>query len=224
MIVHIQSNNEPIIDFALMAERHCGTNFLNKYVTQTYHIPNNLSFGHKHFFGFNDEYISNNSRNTLFIGIVRNPYDWIMAMHKIPWHMRKYDGHPNPIDTLEKLLCNKIRNFWDKKETNHDRHISKNRLYKNIFELREDKNNYLINKLPTITYNYILLNYEILYKNIKLFTDTINNNFRINSAHIDNNFIPNIYNIPNIKILNIINNNLIWNTENKLGYNKNYIL
>jgi len=218
MIIYFHSNNKPIKNFAIMAERHCGTKFITKYIIETYSIPNNESFGYKHFFGFNNEYIENNSANTLVIGIVRNPYNWIMAMNKKPWHMREYDGHPDPIDTLEKLLHNEIRNFWKKKETNNDKHILENRRYKNIFELREDKHNYLINILPKIVQNYILVNYETLYENIRLFTSSINKYFDIRESHKDNKFIPNEYIIPDIETLNIINNQLVWTTENKLGY------
>jgi hypothetical protein len=217
-MIFLQSNNQKITNFALMAERHCGTKFLAKYMEQTYSISRNLSFGHKHFFGFNDDYILHNSKNTLFIGIVRNPYTWIMSMNKQPWHMRESDGHPDPIDTLEKLLNNKIRSFWEKKETNNDRHIKENRLYNNIFELREDKHNYLINRLPKLARNYILINYETLCQNIELFTSDINKNFSIESSHRDNVFVPNKYTIPNITVLNFINEQLIWTTENKLGY------
>lgn len=224
MIIYIQSNNEPILDFALMAERHCGTNFINQYITEVYNIPNNLSFGHKHFFGFNNEYIANNSKNTLFIGIVRNPYDWIKAMFKEPYHWNKYAGHPDPPNTILKLITDPIRHFYNKQELNIDNHIIENRPYKNIFELREIKNNYLLHTIKNFANNYLLINYEIIYSDIKKFTSTINTKFNINPSHRDNEFTPTKYSIADQNILNIINDNLNWDLENSLNYYQKFTI
>lgn len=218
MIILSQSSHNPIKDFTIMAERHCGTNFIEKYMNKVYGLKNNTEYGPKHFFGFNDKYILDHSDNTIIIGIVRNPYDWLMAMYNKPWHMRKCDGHPNPMDTLEKLLTKKIRNFWKNKEMSYDRHIKEHRLYKDIFELREDKHNYLLETLPKLAKNYILINYETLCNNIKLFTDNLNQNFSIKINHLDNSFIQKKYTIPDETTLNTINAKLIWKTENILGY------
>jgi hypothetical protein len=227
-MLKIKSNNLPINNFTIYAERHCGTNFLAKYIPLVYNSPiKGISglqvtwdYGWKHWFGFEDEKIINNGQNTLFIGIVRNPYDWIAALKRMPHHLRSWNGkmNENPYKDMNDFLSSEVVSFHQDKEIIHDHHMNEYRRYKNIFELRETKNTYLYNQMPSIAQNYILINYEILHKDISRFIMSINDNFNILfKEFLHNEFDKRPYGLDNDTI-KLINSNLNWNTENSLGY------
>jgi hypothetical protein len=228
-MLKIKSNNLLIKNFTIYAERHSGTNFLEKYISQTFHdLPITWDYGWKHWFGFFNKKIIDKGTNTLFIGIVRDPYDWLMALRRMPHHLRGWDGrmdHNPYMDDMD-FLNSKIESYHQGLELKYgckygsDHHFYENRRYKDIFELRETKNRYLIDKMPEIASNYILVNYEIFNKDINKFVITLNSNFNLKFK----NFIPNINNKKSYPVsaqsLTIINNNLNWHTENILGYEK----
>lgn len=226
-MLYIKSNLLPINNFTIYAERHCGTNFLEEYISSSFLFENSplpviWDYGHKHWFGFDNDIISSIGQKTLFIGIIRDPYNWLISMKRMPHHLRNWNGkmHENPFVDIHDFLTSEIESYHHGTEILKDHHIYEHRRYKNIFELREVKNNYLINTMPTIAENYILINYELLHSNIYKFIETVNNNFSISF----NKFIPNDiskrdYGI-NQDYLGLINDNLCWETENKLGYKK----
>lgn len=226
-MLKIKSNNCPIYNFTIYGERHSGTNFLAKYIPSVYNhytdnspLPITWDYGWKHWFGFNNSQIESKGENTLFIGIVRNPYDWLYALKRMPHHLRRWNGKmdENPYVDMKDFLSSEIESYHQGKELLHDHHMLENRRYKNIFELRETKNQYLYTTMTSIASNYILINYEVLYKNISQFVMCLNDNFNIRfKEFVHNNFDKKSYGIDSSD-LQIINNNLNWDTENKLGY------
>ena len=60
--------------------------------------------------------------------------------------------------------------------------------YKNIFELRKLKNDYLINIMPTKVDNYVLINYEDLLYNMEITLNTIKQQF--NLVQTNTGFVP----------------------------------
>lgn len=161
-----------IKDFTILGERCSGTNFLELVVTQNFKIPLVYNHGWKHFFGFAD--YSKNSESTLFIGIIRDPYEWINSFYRTPWHVPKH------------ILTNKhtflTSRFWSsRKETTstpesdeimYDRHLTLGRRYMNVIECRSAKLNFLVNDMPTHVDNYILIKYEDL---ISKYVETLTN-------------------------------------------------
>lgn len=216
MIISISSKSL-IRNFTIFGERHSGTNFLQSVITKAYNLDITWDYGWKHFFGFtNKEIIKAN--HTLFIGITRNPYDWIMAMKKIPHHIPSENQA-----SLEKLLtkqwysidANGDEMLFDRNYLNHQR-------YKDIFELRSFKNKYLIYTMPKICKNYILLRYEDLLHDINSIMQIISNIFRLKIE----NYEPKIKNknpyvIP-INIEYMISERIDWKTEYLLMYNKKH--
>lgn len=229
-MIKIKSNNLPIYNFTIYAERHCGTNFLAQYIPKLYDSPNigipNLQvvwdYGWKHWFGFSDKKILTEGQHTLFIGIVRDPYDWLMAFKRMPHHLRNWNGRmdQNPFKDDLDFFTSEIESYHQGKEIIADHHIQKSRRYHNIFELRETKNRYLFDTMPQISHNYILINYEILNTNIESLIITLNNNFNL----IFKQFIPNPTNKKPYHVdtstRSLINSSLNWDTEKQLGYNK----
>lgn len=220
-MIKITYNNKKIINYTIYAERHCGTNFLEKYIAKNYNdLPITWDFGFKHFFGYKNSQIIK-SDNTLFIGIVRNPYDWLFAMKKQPHLLRRWhlNSKHYPYSSIYDFLQAEIESYWYGKEVLEDRHMIYGRRYKNIFELRNTKNDYLLNTMPSIAQNYILINYEILYTNFKYFLDQLNHYFNLDLKEFtDNNFDKKNYNNFNKKNIELINNNLNWNIENAINY------
>lgn len=98
------SDNE-LTKFAVFGERNSGT----KYLIST--LNKNTNLAHTYEYGFKHWYIKNfqprgrpngttdneclkpldggDSDNTIFIFIVRNPYDWCASMYKRPYHMKR---------------------------------------------------------------------------------------------------------------------------------------
>lgn len=153
--------------FTIFGERCSGTNYLHELMILNFDIEIVWSFGWKHFFGFND---LNNSDDVLFIGIVRNLPDWINSLyrekHHLPFEL---------IEDLDTFLNNTFYSvecrYYDNSEILQDRNIETNERYKNIFELRHIKNEFLIKKMPKLVKNYCLITYDDLVEN---FNDVMN--------------------------------------------------
>lgn len=213
-MLYINNKNYNITNFTIYGERHCGTKLLHDLINRNFQLPLTWKYGFKHWYGFCDNSILEQADNTLFIGIVRNPYDWIMAMKKIPYHLKI-----NKYRSMEDLLFKEWCSFDDEdKEIIHDRNYITGNRYKNIFDMRSHKLNYLINYMPFLVNKYILIRYEDLILDMDNFILTISKFYRL---HRYEKYLPRSYNngyaIPK-NILSIINDNLDWSVENKLGY------
>lgn len=115
----------------------------------------NRTYGHKHFFGFND---FNNSDDILFIGIIRNLPDYINSLYRDKHHL------PEELtNSIDSFLNNEFYSINPKKiEIMNDRNIETYNRYKNIFEMRHIKNKFLVETMPKSVKNYILITYDDL--------------------------------------------------------------
>lgn len=210
-----------IHNFTIYGERHSGTKFLKRTIENKLNIPVIWDFGWKHFFGHYNQLISNYGNNTLFLGIVRNPYDWIMAMHKKAYHIpNSISENFNTLVSSEWIsVDNKGKEKTDQFGNFEDRNFHNNQRYKNIFELRKIKNEYLYYTMPDICANYCLINYEQLIDNFHKVLAIISSKFSLpiskKGLKIHNY---NQYNISDESIKNLITSNISWDIENKLGY------
>ena len=68
----------------IYGERCSGTNYLEELLLLNFEVEIIWDYGWKHFFGFND---LNNSDDVLFIGIIRNIYDWINSFFREKHHL-----------------------------------------------------------------------------------------------------------------------------------------
>ena len=73
--------------FTIYGERCSGTNFLEELITNNFNITITWKYGWKHFFGFYNFKKTQEENETLFIGIVRNPIDWLYSFHTNPHHI-----------------------------------------------------------------------------------------------------------------------------------------
>ena len=141
----------------LYGERCSGTNYLEKIITLNFDVTITWEYGWKHFFGFNN---LSNSDDTLFIGIVRDPCEWINSLYKNPYHLSK-----KQCSSINNFLYDEVISYMDESESEiiiKDRNIYNNQNYKNIMELRSFKLKYLIEDMPRNVKNYILIQHESL--------------------------------------------------------------
>lgn len=121
--------------FTIYGERCSGTNYLENLILANFDVEITWQYGWKHFFGFND---LSNSDDCLFVGIVRNPYDFINSFfrekHHLPFKLRE-----NKYNFLNNEFYSFVDNYGNTDETKEimkDRNIYSGERYKNIFQMR----------------------------------------------------------------------------------------
>jgi hypothetical protein len=145
----------------IYGERCSGTNYLEKLIELNFNVKITWEYGWKHFFGFNN---LNNSDNTLFIGITKNPYDWINSFYREQYHL------PNHFKNMNSFLNNEFYSVHahdTNEEVMTDRSMYTKERYKNIFDMRHSKLKFLIEDMPSLVKNYILIRNEDLVYDFK---------------------------------------------------------
>jgi hypothetical protein len=184
-----------ITKFAILGERCSGTNFLEESISKNFSIDYTTQYGNKHFFCYNNY---NNSDDTLFLGIIRNPIYWInsfsVELHHVPeinrnniqnFLFNEFYSVENEVNTNQPIsdtgifkLANKF--YTHKYKLNmRDLNYTTGQKYKNIFELRKVKNNFLMNDMNKKVKNYLLINYEDLLYNFNNVLQIISNKFNL---------------------------------------------
>lgn len=221
-MIQLYQTSSYIERFTIYGERHSGTNFLEQCIKQTFGLDITYFYGFKHWFGFTKpEIIRHHAKYPiLFIGIVRNPYQWLQAFYNAPHHV------PN---------CNSVRfssfltNEWYSQDSNYqeilqDRNFTTMpnlRRYKNIFELRKEKNKYLFETMPIIAQNYVLFSYDSFIKNQKNYLNILQHRFflkRVGDPPVVMDKPKYLISRPEIK--DLIDNNIDWSAEEPLGFFK----
>jgi hypothetical protein len=144
----------------IYGERCSGTNYLEALLTTNYDVDVCWKYGWKHFFGFHN---LKNSDDTLFIGIIRNPYDWINSLYRDKYHLPSVNT-----SSVDSFLNNEFYSIMDDGcELMHDRNLYTKERYKNIFDMRHTKNKFLIEDMPKLVKNYLLITHESLLYDFK---------------------------------------------------------
>ena len=204
--------------FTILGERCSGTNFARVTISENLNLDITWEYGWKHYFGKNN---FNNSDDTLFMGIIRNPIDWLDSFYKNPHEI------PDENKPLYNFLLNK---FYNKSIENYN--VFQTDLqneYSNIFEMRKLKNNFLMNKMQTLVKNYILISYEELTSNTEKVLNNIKDKFNLTfkKSTIEKITYYKIFkDIPFVRkpvtlsddIIQFIKHNLDSEQEEKLGY------
>lgn len=213
------TNHNKIDNFTIYGERHSGTKLLKRTVQKSFGVPAVWNYGWKHFFGPYNERIISCGKNTLFLGIVRDPYDWTMAMFKKPYHVPHYITKD-----IESFLFSEWLSVGNdgKEKTDYDgniedRNYKNGERFKNIFELRQIKNEYLYSGIPIDT-NYFLLSYEELTSDVNKVLSEISQIFNLNiKKHPPKIHERNSYPVDD-SIKKYLKDNISWGIENKMGY------
>jgi hypothetical protein len=159
-----------ITKFTIYGERCSGTNYLEKLIKLNFkNCSLTWKYGWKHFFGFQEEELKN-SKNTLFICIIRDPVDWANSFYREMWHLPlKYKKNLMETERMNEFLYDDFWSFYDhgknldvSKEIMEDRHIYTKKRYKNILELRYTKLKFMMEDLPKKVDHTIFIRYEDL--------------------------------------------------------------
>lgn len=197
--------------YTIYGERCSGTNYLEELMLANFDVELTWEYGWKHFFGFKD---LSNTDEVLFIGIIRNLCDWINSLYREKHHLK-----PELTKDVDSFLNNSFYSFDENNnEIMEDRHIETKKRYKNIFELRQVKNNFLLEKMPILVKNYCVITYDSLLNNFVNIMNKIKNcglvvkngiNFPVNVYHYKKST-----NIIYKKKINIIEDEIILNKAN----------
>uniref|UniRef100_A0A6C0D094 Sulfotransferase domain-containing protein n=1 Tax=viral metagenome TaxID=1070528 RepID=A0A6C0D094_9ZZZZ len=146
--------------FTIFGERCSGTNFLEELVFLNFDTELTWDYGFKHFFGFDS---FEGSEDTLFICIVRHAFTWINSLRSNPHHLI-----PGMLKDTQTFLSHRVVSLDESgKLIRSDHHIETRKPYKNLYELRRVKNDFLIHRLPQLVKNYIFFRYEDLCDNFQ---------------------------------------------------------
>jgi hypothetical protein len=208
-----------INNFTIIGERHTGTNWLESIVKSNFELPVTWEYGWKHWMGFNDDRISE-SRNTLFLCTTRNPHDWIYSFTREPHHIPTQ----NKLNTDTFLFNEWISIYNNKpppllnKEIKEDRNMHTGERYKNIFELRKVKTEY-INSFKNINPNSIVVKYEDMYNNYQEVFSKISIITGITPKNESLSIKTKTYHISD-SLIKKINDNICWEAESKQNYSR----
>jgi hypothetical protein len=168
-----------VTKFTIYGERCSGTNYLEQLIIANLEISVTWQYGYKHFFGFSD---LKNSDDTLFFGIVRSPVAWLDSFIKNPYHI------PQQNKNIKSFLLDKFYSVNDKNEViKEDLNYTNKQVYKNIYELRFVKNDFLLNIMPKLVKNYVFINYEYIKAEPFDFLEAIRIQFNLKKRN--NNYV-----------------------------------
>jgi len=146
--------------FTILGERCSGTTFIR------YAIEWNLGLEYyptcgKHFFGHdNCIFDTDKMKETLVICVVRGPVEWIDSyfkrLHHVAPHNKRsiYNFLNNEFYTVHEVEPLKGQERMD------DRHIWTKDRYRNIFEMRKVKHEFMLRELPQLVPHSMVLRYE----------------------------------------------------------------
>lgn len=227
-----------IKDFYIYGERCSGTNYTMGVFKDVTGLPNKSTFerphhyGWKHFF-YHPRFTENiksgtsyeSNKNTyysndiLFVCIVRDPYDWLHSLFRKRIHL--------PVELSKNMEDFLLKEYWstervsvnDKPETENlnDRNYGGER-FKNIFEARKEKCNYLFHVVPKLVKNYVFVNYTEFLKDRTAFMKTVCDDFNLNYNENYPTIRNTSYPVENKEIKMIIDDNLDWTLENQMGF------
>ena len=164
--------------FTIYGERCSGTNFIERAIIKNFKINITWEYDFKHFFGHYKFEEKEKYDDTLFIGIIRGPYEWMSSLyrthHHIPYQNRK-DWYS--------FINNEFYSIDNGQEKMEDRNMNNNQRYKDIFELRYYKNKFLIEEMKKKVNNYILLRYEDFADRYQLSMNFLQEKFNLNRLH-----------------------------------------
>jgi hypothetical protein len=178
-----------VVNFTIYGERSSGTVFLEEAITKNFNLPVIWYYDWKHFFGMYD-FDTDNANvteegnaidNTIFIGIVRDPVAWLNSFSKnlqyVPACNRELTHFLN--NPFYSAVGEGEQEEVIQEDVNY---ITKER-FKNIFELRKLKNDFLMNVVRTKVKNYVLIRYEDLLNNYDNTLDQIKNAYNLVKTH-----------------------------------------
>lgn len=174
-------NNKQLTKFTIFGERNSGTKYLYQYLSNLILLKFTNEYGFKHWYikdeqprGIPNTTTDNecftplsDSDDTLFVVIVRNPFDWVGSMFYKPFYIPNANKdvlYEFATQKYESYLKKKIPIVW-KPNRNHKRKYFMEEA-DNIIQLRNMKNNHFASLQRKVKHFY-LIRQETLEKDIQ---------------------------------------------------------
>lgn len=189
--------------FTILGERCSGTHFLQHAILQNFHLS--YIKGEKHFFG-NREFREKGhteglslhekqmyerdcipANELLTICIVRDPVEWMDSFYK-----RKHHVPPENREPIDRFLSCEFYSIYEEppkkdKEIMEDRNWQTKERYRDLFELRKLKCQYLCDTTKHTTGRYFFLRYEDLRDHYDTTLEAIQTQFQLRRKCADSN-------------------------------------
>jgi len=146
----------------MLGERNTGTHFLQ--FSLLFNFDLKYSQHTRHFFGHDDEkdFPQETLDTMIYFCIVREPVEWIDSLFKRLHHIP-----PENKKNIDAFINNEWYSIYEMGENNgkeimEDRNMFTGERYKNIFEMRKTKNDYMLNHVKSKVKHYYFVRYEDL--------------------------------------------------------------
>jgi hypothetical protein len=162
LIPFVQRNNE-VKKFKLLGERCSGTYYVQRLIERNLDIPHTDELGHKHFWSTKK---NGYPEDVLLVFLVRDPYTWSQSFFDKKWHMPE---HMLKMD-FTTFVSSEIYSVKDSaipqiagvvgSEILADRDFYSGKRHENLFKLRANKLDFMLNIFPDMAPNMIVMRYE----------------------------------------------------------------
>lgn len=170
---------KPLKYFTILGERCSGTTFIEYAIKWNFNLKYYPIYN-KHFFGHdNSVFDTEKMKETLIICVTREPVEWVDSFFKRLHHVA-----PQNKKSIYNFLNNEFYSIYEiepnkGKEIIEDRNIITKERYRNIFELRRIKNNFILETLPTLAENIQVICYENIRENYELSLEKLRLKFNL---------------------------------------------
>ena len=165
--------------FTILGERCSGTTFVRYAIAWNLGLEYYETCG-KHFFGHDASvFETEKMKQTLVVCVVRGAVEWLDSYFKRLHHVTHqnkrsiYNFLNNEFYTIKELDPHKGEEWPE------DRHLITKERYRNIFEMRKTKADFLMHTLPKLTPHTVILRYEELRENYVAVLDRVRHQFRL---------------------------------------------
>jgi hypothetical protein len=172
-------SKKPITSFTILGERNSGTHFLQYAMFFNYDID--YSQHTRHFFGHDDakDFPEEFMDTMIYFCMVREPVEWIDSLFKRLHHIP-----PENKTSIDAFMNNEWYSIYEKgdekgQEIMEDRNMISRERYKNIFEMRKIKNDYLMKQVKEKVKHYYFIRYEDLLNDYENTLNKIGTKFRL---------------------------------------------
>lgn len=165
--------------FTIIGERCSGTTFVEYAIKWNFKLEYYRIFD-KHFFGHdNSIFDTEKIKETLVIYVTRDPVEWIDSFFKRLHHVA-----PQNKKSIYNFLNNEFYSIYELEpvkwqEIMEDRNIVTKERYRNIFELRKVKNNFILETLPKLVDNVQVIRYENMRENYELTLENLGSKYKL---------------------------------------------
>jgi len=165
--------------FTILGERCSGTTFIECAIKWNFNLEYYPTCN-KHFFGHdNSTFDTEKMKQTLIIYVIREPVEWIDSFFKRLHHVALQNKK-----SIYNFLNNEFYSIYEiepniGKEIMEDRNIMTKERYRNIFELRKVKNNFILETLPTLVENVQVIRYENMRENYELTLEKLGSKYNL---------------------------------------------